>query len=336
MAKQTVGTTYADLKAQMGRKDFQPVYFLCGEENYFIDRLCEILESILEDDQKDFDEAILYGKDVTMSRVIDEARMFPMTGPYRVVIIKEAQNLNDYDLLIPYLKNPNKTTILAFCYKNKKPDGRVKAFAEIKKNAVYFESEKYYDNQIPAWIKNYATKGKGLTIDDKSAIILANHLGNDLTKISNEINKLSIITKTITPDVIEENIGISKNYNSFELQNSIANHDVLLANKIVQYFSDNPKDFSIQATLSVLFDFFSNLMILHYAKLTDKRAIAAEIGINPFFADAYIRAMSFYNAMKTFKILHAIRETDARSKGFGNNSTENGDLLKELIFIILH
>lgn len=336
MAKQTLTaeSVLADLRA--GR--FSPVYFLMGEEPYYIDLISDYIQNnVLDETQREFDQLVLYGKDTDMRTVIDAARGFPMMGGRQVVIVKEAQHIKAWDDLVYYLQCPQPSTVLVFCYKYGTPDGRKKWFAELKRTGVVFESPRVRDYEVGAWIKRYA-QGKGLAVDEKGVAMLAEYLGTDLGKIANELDKLAITSAgaRITPEVIEKNIGISKDYNVFELQAALVNRDVLKANRIVRYFGDNKKANPLVVVLAQLFNFFANLMLYHYLPDKSQMAVASELKVNPYFVRDYERAARVFNAWKTMYIISYIRDTDARAKGIDNASADDGELLKELVYKILH
>ena len=338
MAKQT--TTSESILNELKNKHFQPIYFLMGEEPYYIDVISDYIQyNLLDESAREFDQTVLYGKETDIRTVINTAKRFPMLGQYQVVIVKEAQLIKDWDNLTFYLQQPQKSTILVFCYKYGKPDGRKKWFTEVKKTGVVFESSKIYDNQVRDWIERYA-KSKNLAIEEKALVMLGEYLGTDLSKIVNEIDKL-LITKPagaekITPEIIEKNIGISKDYNVFELQSALISRDVLKANRIIRYFAENKKAHPLVMVLPTLFNFFSNLMLYHYLPDKSQMTVASELKINPYFVKDFQKASQVFGAWKTMFIISYIRETDARHKGIDNASADEGDLLKELVFRILH
>ena len=339
MAKQEL--THDHILSDLERKNYSPVYFLMGEEPYYIDLISDYIQkNVLEDTEKEFDLSILYGKDITdISSVINAAKRYPMIASHQVVIVKEAQLIKDWDNLIHYLTSPLKSTILVFCYKYGTPDKRKKWFQEVNKVAAVFESVKLRDYEVGSWISKYC-KAKNVQIEEKSIAMLSEFLGTDLSKLVNEIDKL-LLTKpidshSITPDLIEKNIGISKDFNVFELQVALVNKDVLKANRIIRYFADNKKANPMVLTLSQLFKFFSDLMIYHYLSDKNPTSVASELKINPYFVKDYQKAAQSFGAWKTMNIISWIRETDARYKGIDNPSTVEGDLLKELVFKILH
>lgn len=338
MAKQEL--SHEQILADLRQKKYSPVYFLMGEEPYYIDVISDFIQkNVLDDSEKEFDQTILYGKDVDITTVINAAKRYPMMGGYQVLIVKEAQIIKEWDNLIHYLSNPLKSTILVFCYKYSTPDKRKKWFQEIGKVATVFESVKLRDYEVGSWITRYC-KSKNVSIDDKAVAMLSEFLGTDLSKLVNELEKL-VLTKPadmprITPDLVEKNIGISKDFNVFELQVALINKDVLKANRIIRYFAENKKANPLVMVLSQLFKFFSDLMIYHYLSDKSQGAVASELRINPYFVKDYQKAAQSFGAWKTMNIISFIRETDARYKGIDNPSTVEGDLMKELIFKILH
>lgn len=321
-------------------KNFAPVYLLMGEESYYIDLISDYIQHhVLDENQREFDQTIMYGKDTDITTIINTAKRFPMMSPYQVLIVKEAQNVKDLDKLQFYLNNVSKSTILVLCYKYGTVDGRKKWVNELKKIGVIYESKKLRDYEMSSWISQYA-KSKQLVIDEKAMVMLTDFLGTDLNKVANELDKLCITmpvgSNRITPELIEKNIGISKDFNVFELQDALINRNVMKANQIIRYFADNKKSNPLQVILAQLFNFFSNLMIFHYLPSKTAETAAAEFKIHPFIARNYLKAAQSFNAWKTMNIITYIRETDARSKGIDNVSADEGDLLKELIFKILH
>lgn len=339
MAKQS-GISFDQVMTDLRRKDFKPLYFLMGDEAYYIDVITDFIQNnVLDEMQREFDLTVVYGKDTDMNSIVNAAKRYPMMSPKQVLIVKEAQNIKDWDNLEFYLKMPQSTTIVVFAYKYGTPDKRKKWYLEIQKKAVLFESVKLRDYEMSPWISRYV-KSKNLTIDDKSLNILVEFLGTDLSKVANEIDKLAIILKDkeqrITPEIIEKNIGISKDFNVFELQAALINQDVLKANRIVKYFGENKKANPIQMVLAQMFSFFANLMIFHYLSDKSQGNVAVELKINPYFVKEYERAARVFNQRKTLNIIAWIRETDARSKGIESNNIDDGELLKELIYKIIH
>ena len=330
---------YKDIITQIDKKVFNPIYFLMGEESYYIDRICDyISKNILNSEEKEFNQITLYGKEIDVATIVSEARQFPFGSEYRVVIIKEAQDIRSIDKLETYLDNPTPSTILVICYKYKKIDKRKSFGKSLSKKTVFFESKKLYENQIPLWIKSYV-KELGFSIDDKSSKILSDYLGSDLSKISNEINKLILnlnVGEQISPKIIEENIGISKDFNIFEFQNALGKKDILKSNRIIKHFSENPKNHPFVLTISNIFSFFQKIMIYHNLKDKSKGNVSASLGINPFFVHSYQTAAKNYSMSKLFKIFTLLKEYDLKSKGVNNTSLNDSELLRELTFKILH
>lgn len=333
--------TYNEILSALRQKKYAPVYLFMGEEAYYIDLLSDYMqEHILDETEREFNLTVMYGKDVdNIDMVINAAKRYPMMSAYQVVLVKEAQNITKWDDLQYYLQKPLMSTILVFCYKYGMPDKRKKVFQEIAKMGVTFESPKLRDYQIQSWISTYVREKK-VAIDDKAVAILAESLGTDLSKVVNELDKLVLgkpaDAKTITVELVERNIGISKDFNVFELQNALIRRDVLKANRIIRYFADNPKANPMVLVLGQLFNFFANLMVYHYLADKNERSVAAVLKINPYFVKDYAAAARQFNAWKTMNIISWIRETDARSKGVDNPNTSSEDLLKELVFKILH
>ena len=330
---------YKDIITQIDKKVFNPVYFLMGEESYYIDQICDhISKNILNSEEREFNQIILYGKEIDVATIISEAKQFPFGSQYRVVIVKEAQDIKSIDKLETYLDNPTPSTILVICYKYKKIDKRKSFGKSLYKKTVLFESKKLYENQIPLWIKTYI-KELGFSIDDKSSKILSDYIGSDLSKISNEISKLILnldVGEQISPKIIEENIGISKDFNIFEFQNALGTKNVQKSNRIIKHFSENPKNHPFVLTLSSLFSYFQKIMIYHSLKDKSKGNVRSNLGINPFFVNSYQTAAKNYSMSKLFKIFTFLKEYDLKSKGVNNTSTNDIELLKELTFKILH
>lgn len=333
--------TFEQIKADIKSRSFKPMYLFMGDEPYYIDKLTDSLtDTVLPEEERDFNQTILYGMETDVASVITLARSFPMMSDYQLIVIKEAQNLSKIDELEIYAKNPLHSTILVLNYKNGTLDKRKKLYATIEKHGIIFESSKIPEYKIPAFITSYI-QGKGLSIDQKSAQMLSDYLGNDLSKLTNEIAKLLIAIpadqKQITPKLIEENIGISKDFNNFELLKAIIEKNIFKVNQIADYFEKNPKNNPLIVTLVVLFNFFSNLMICYWAKNKTEQGIAAELGFrNPYQAKDYVVALRNYNAFKCMEILSLLRTYDGKGKGVDNVSTPDGELLKELLYKITH
>lgn len=331
---------YQNILKDLKNKVYHPIYFLCGEEAYYIDLIADYIEkNVLDANEKEFNQTILYGKETDMLTVISEAKRYPMMANHNVVIIKEAQNLEkELDLLEQYLNQPTPSTILVFCFKYKGLDGRKAISKKIKAKAVVLETKKLYDNQIPDWITDYL-KNKGYTIQPKACALLADFLGNDLSKVSNEIEKLIINVPegtTITPEHVEQNVGISKDFNIFELTKTIGALNVFKANEIVNYFAKNEKEHPIQMVISTLYGFFTKILIYHYTPDKSNKNIASQLGINPFFVGEYNTAAKNYSIKKAVKVIEYLREYDLKSKGVDNTSTSGGELMKEMVFKIMH
>lgn len=318
--------------------DIKPIYFLMGEEAYYIDAISDYIEkNVLAEEEKGFNQMVLYGRDVTIDEIVSNAKRYPMMAEKQVVIVKEAQDLSrTIENLVSYVDNLQPTTVLVFCYKYKTLDKRKKLSKAINKVGVVFESKKLYENQVPDWIKRVLA-GRGYTITPKASQMLVEFLGNDLGKVNNELEKLQLILKPgeqITPQLIEENIGISKDFNNFELQNAIGSRDIKKAFAIVQYFSQNPKNNPLVMTVALLYSFFSKL--LKYHALNNKGDAAKVLGVSPYFIKDYQLAARNFPMKKVSAIISSIREIDMKSKGVGAANLSQGDLLKELLVKIFN
>ncbi len=321
----------------------KPIYFLAGEEAFFIDQISQYIENhLLPEAAKGFDQMVVYGLDVNLPDLILQARRFPMMGDKQVIIIKEAQHLfkkkSDHQALESYLNQPADSTVLVFNYKYKKLDKRKKIYKQILKQGVYFESKKLYESDTLKWIVA-TVKTMGHSIDMKSAQMLIDFLGTDLAKIYNELNKLNIIVpeKTaITPEIIEKNIGISKDYNNFELKSAIATGDYLKAQKIINYFSANPKEHPMVVTVAILYNFFRDLFVYHSLNDKSQYAAAKALGVNPYFVKEYQLAATKYPMKKVTKNIAALKEADLKSKGVLSGSMSPKDILNELLFKLMH
>jgi len=335
-----MAATYEEIISDLKKRIFKPVYFLAGEEPYYIDLIVDYIEDkILPEAEKAFNQIIIYGDDTNIAAIIDTARRFPMMASHQVVIVKEAQSLKKIEDLAIYLEKPLLSTILVFSYKYKTIDKRTKLYKAIESHAVYFESPRIRDYLIPAWIERYLMT-KGIKTDPSANAMLTEYLGTDLHKIVNELDKLIITLPAgkpvITTSLIEKNIGISKDYNNFELQKAIGEKNILKANMIVHYFANNPKDNPITVSIASLFGFFSKLLTYHYLTDKSKNNVAAVLKVNPFFVNEYETSAKKYNVSKTVQIISLLRTFDMKSKGYGDPGTEPGDLLKELVYRILH
>ncbi|MCW8981141.1 MAG: DNA polymerase III subunit delta [Altibacter sp.] len=316
----------------------RPIYFLMGEEPYYIDGIAKFIEeSVLSEEEKGFNQMVLYGRDVTVEDIVSQAKRYPMMAEKQVVIVKEAQELSrTIENLVSYAENPQPTTVLVVCYKYKTLDKRRKLAKVIGKSGVLFESKKLYENQVPDWIRRVLAS-RGYTITPKAAQMLVEFLGNDLSKVNNELKKLQLILKPgaqITPHLIEENIGISKDFNNFELQNAIGNKDIQKAFTIIQYFAQNPKNHPLVMTIALLYSFFSK--VLKYHALSNKGEAAKVLGVSPYFIKDYEVASQHYPMKKASAVIASIREIDMKSKGVGAANLSQGDLLKELLVKIFY
>ena len=328
------------LVTDIKNKKLKPIYFLMGEESYYIDRLSDFIEdNVLSDDEKGFNQMVLYGRDVTIEDIIGNAKRYPMMAEYQVVIVKEAQELSrTIEKLVNYANQPQTSTILVINYKYKTIDKRKSLYKAIQKVGVVYESKKLYENQVADWIKR-TLSSQNYTIVPKAAQMLVEFLGNDLSKISNELDKLKIILPEgtqITPEHIEVNIGISKDYNNFELRKAIGQRNILKAHQIINYFAENPKDNPMVVTVSLLFSFFSQLLHLHGLHDKTPRNVASSLKINPYFVNEYIEAAHNYPMKKVSTVVSTLREFDVKSKGVGANALPQSDLLKEMLVKILN
>lgn len=319
---------------------FKPIYLLMGEEPYFIDVITDtIIDNALDETERDFNQTIMYGNEAEVSFVINAAKRYPMMAPRQLIVIKEAQNMDKIESLIYYVQELQPSTVLVLDYKGKTLKDK-KLVAAIEEVGVVFESKKLYDSQLPSFINEYASEA-GMTIGIKAVSMLADFIGNDLSRMAGELQKLKIVTggkAAITPEIVEANIGISKDYNNFELLDSVINKDVYKVASIVKYFEKNPKNNPMVLTISVLFNFFSNLMILYYAKDKSDMGLARELNLKTsFYIQRYKKAMQNYSAYKCVDIISCIREYDARSKGVGSTAnTTDASLLKEMLYKIIH
>jgi DNA polymerase-3 subunit delta len=327
-----------DIKA----RKFAPIYMLMGEEPFFIDRITDLLiETVLTESERDFNQMIMYGADTDAAMIYNAARRFPMMSEYQLVVVREAQLVRDIEVLSNYVKSPLQSTILVVNYKYKTLDGRKSLAVNSDKIGILFDSKKIPDYRMPAFITSFLQE-RATGIDTKSAQMLADFLGNDLNRLSKELDKLAILlppngTKRITPELIEQNIGISKEYNNFELLKAIATKDVLKANRIIRYFEKNPKNNPIQVTLPVLFNYFSNLLICYYSNDRSENGLMNALGLRSSFqVKDYQLGLKNFTAMKVFNLISDIRTADARSKGVENTSLTDADILQELLYRILH
>lgn len=339
--------TAADIIKDLKNRKYKPVYLLHGDEPYFIDQVSNYVEHhLLPEAEKGFNQTVLYGKDTDIMTVLGASKRYPMMADYQVVLVKEAQEMkwgtdsDDKKSINPlqaYLENPLPSTILVFCYKYGKFDKRKKTYKAIEKSGLIFESGSLYDSKIPAWVESYLTE-KGYKINQQASLMLAEYLGNDLSKIANELDKLMLNVaagQEITLKHIHDNIGISKEYNVFELQTALGKKDAFKVNQIINYFEANPKANPIVLVLGNLNNFFSKVLVYHYVKDKSPQNLAREIGVSPYFIKDYEQAARSYPLGKTVQIISYLREYDVKSKGVESN-TDHGGLMKELMFKILH
>lgn len=336
------GVTFQTIMQDLKNRSFAPFYLLMGDESYYIDSISDYIAShVLSPEESDFNQTICFGSDVTAVQVADMARRYPMMAEYQVIIVKEAQNIRSLEALEKYLKNPVKSTILVWCHKNGKIDARKKVLGLAQSVGVVFESKKLRDYQLPDFIQNYL-KPKKISIDPKSCQMIADYIGADLSRIVSELDKILIYLpeddRRITPEVVEKEVGVSKDFNAFELRNAIVSKDVFKANQIIKYFDNNPKAGSLYSFLPLLFSFFQNLMIVHYTpNKSSEQDIARALDLKSAWGSKdFINGLRNYSARKTMEIISKIREVDGKSKGLDNPNTGAGELMKELIFFILH
>ncbi len=317
----------------------KPIYFLMGDEPYYIDQISDFIENnILDDSEKGFNLQVMYGRDTSIENIISAAKRYPMMADKQVIIVKEAQDLSrTIDQLISYVENCQPTTVLVLNYKYKKLDKRKKLYKSLSKVGVLFDSKKLYENEVASWLTR-VLKGKDYKIEPKASQMLVDFLGTDLSKISNELQKLMLIlpkSSIITDVHIEENIGISKDFNNFELLKAIGSKDVVKSNRIINYFIENPKNNPAFMTISLLNNFFSKLLLFHGLENKSKDSVSKSLGVNYYFVDDYFLASKNYNMRKVAKIISYLKDSDIKNKGVGANLTQR-DILKELIFKILH
>jgi len=331
---------HRQLLDEIRKKVYKPVYFLAGEEPYYIDLISRFIEeNVLEESERSFNQMVVYGDDTTVAGIIELSRRFPMMSEHQVIIIREAQSLRKIEDLAIYAENPLRSTILVINYKYKKLDKRTKLYKLLESQGAYFESPRLRDDQMPAWISTYLMD-KGIKIDPEAGALLTEYLGSDLGKVVNELEKLIISLPKGSPSInialIEKNIGISKEFNNFELQKAVGFRNIEKANRILKYFADNPKDNPIQLTIASLFSYFSKLLLYHSLKDKSKNNVASVLKINPFFVKEYEKGAQNYNSAKVVSVISLLRTYDLRSKGVGDAGTDQGDLLKELMYLILH
>lgn len=342
MPEKTPTLTFDAIMRELKAGNFAPIYILMGDESYFIDQISNyIQEHALSPDQQAFDQTVVFGSDVNAAQVADLAMQYPMMSPRKVIIVKEAQGMRSFEKLEKYAEHPQPKTILVICYKNGTINRRTKFITNSEKVGVVYESKKLKEYELPRYVKGFMAK-RQVSIDDKSAAMIADHIGSDLNRLQSELDKLMIAlpedNRNVTPEIVEKNIGVSKDFNAFELRKAIINREVLKANQIINYFDNNPKAGSIYSFLPLLFSYFQNLMLAYYAPhKNDPQAVADYLDLrNTWGVQDYMTGMRNYAGKKTLAILDKLREIDAKSKGLDNPNTSAGDLMKELIYFILH
>ncbi|MBQ8464005.1 MAG: DNA polymerase III subunit delta [Prevotella sp.] len=340
---ETRNMTYDSIMKELMEGKYRPIYYLMGDEPYYIDKISDyIAEHALQPEERDFNQTVLFGSDANASQIADAARRYPMMAERQVVIVKEAQNIKNTDALEKYAKQPLASTVLVICHKNGKIDGRKREYVKaIQQAGIIFESNKIKERELPAFIEGYL-KRKGVGIDPKSTQLIADAIGSDLSRLTSELDKVLIALpendRRITPQVVEDQIGVSKDFNGFELRDAIVNRNIFKANQIINYFDKNPKAGSIYSFLPLLFNYFQNLMLAYYCpQKQSQEAVAQWLDLrSPWAAKDYMTGMRNYTALKTMQIISKLREIDAKSKGLDNPNTPPGELMKELIFYILH
>ena len=329
-----------EIVSNIKKGNIQPIYFLMGDEPYYIDKISDFIEeTVLDESEKGFNQQVMYGRDVSIEDVASAAKRFPMMAERQVIIVKEAQDLSrTIEKLVSYAENPQPTTVLVFNYKYKKLDKRKKLHKAIAKSGLIYESKKLYENQVSDWIRRVLS-GKKYQIEPKAAQMLVEFLGTDLSKISNELDKLMLILSEgtiISPEHIEENIGISKDFNNFELRKAVGEKNILKANRIINYFAENPRNNPLVMTVSLLNSFFTQLLLFHGLQDKSKSSVAKAIGISPYFVDEYFAAARNYPMRKVAQNIAFLRDADLKSKGVGATNLSQGDILKELLFKMMH
>jgi len=337
--------THQSILQQLKNNQYAPVYFLQGEETYYIDQVSDYIEAnALEEESKSFNQIITYGKETDLQTVLTLAREFPMMAERRVVIVKEAQELPSINkqqgekLISNYLENQQTSTVLVFCHKYKSLDKRKKISIALRKHAIVLDAKKMYDNQLPEWVGAYI-KEKGRKIEQKAIFVIVENIGNNITRIANEIDKmLSNLDGNVevTSDDVYKNIGISKEYNVFELQKAMAYKNILKANQIIHYFESDPKSNPLIPIISLLFSFYTKILLVHHTKDKSERGVASALKVNPFFVKEYIMAAKNYPPGQAIQKIGFIKDADLQSKGVGQVSMKEGAILKELIFKLLH
>ncbi len=324
-----------EIVAEIDKGEPRPLYFLMGEEPYYIDKIAQyIADNVLAEEEKGFNQMVLYGKDSNVEEIVSSAKRFPMMANHQVLIVKEAQHLSrTIENLVTYAENPQPSTVLVLCYKYKKLDKRKKLYKAIQKSGVIFESKKLYENQVADWIRR-TLSGKGYRITPKACALLVEFLGTDLGRIGNELDKLTLIlskTDEITPELIEKHIGFSKDFNNFELKKAIGERDMKKAARIIDYFSNNPKDNPFIVTVATLNTFFTQLLQYHGLKDHSPKNVSSVLGVNPFFVSEYSVAAKNYPMKRVSRIISGLRQLDLKSKGVNANNMGQSELLKELL-----
>lgn len=333
--------SFDQILSDLKNKIYAPIYLLHGEEAYFIDAISDYIEqNLLSEMEKEFNQTICYGKDSDVTTLMGNARRFPMMANYQVIIVKEAQDLGSIEELHAYAEHPLNSTVLVLCYKYGKLDKRKALYKAIEKNGIAFEAAKLYENKIPDWISDYLRKRR-YSIQPKASMLLTEFVGNDLSKVVNELEKLFINLpegSEITEDYIEKNIGISKDYNVFELQKALGRKEVVKANRIIQHFAANPRENPLVKVLPIIYQYFSKILLYHYLPDKSRNNVASALSVNPFFIGDYQQAAQTFSPAKLVSIISLLREYDLKSKGVDSSPTfaTDGELMKELIYKILH
>ena len=335
--------TYESVMHDLQQRKFRPVYYLMGEEPYYIDKISDwIAENVLQPEGRDFDQTVLFGSDVNASQIVDAAKRYPMMSEYQVLIVKEAQNVKNVEALEKYMKAPMPSTILVLCHKNVTIDGRKREYVKaIQQAGILFESKKLRERDLPGFIERYL-KAQEASIDPKSTQMIAEAIGADLSRLTGELDKVLLSLpeqdRRVTPQVVEDQIGVSKDYNAFELRDAIVNRNIEKANRIIKYFDENPKAGGLYALLPMVFNYFQNLMLAFYCpQKGSQEALAKWLDMkSPWGARDYLTGMQNYSGMKVMQIISKIREIDAKSKGLDNPNTPPGELMRELIFFTFH
>ena len=335
--------TYESVMHDLQQRKFRPVYYLMGDEPYYIDKISDwIAENVLQPEGRDFDQTVLFGSDVNASQIVDAAKRYPMMSEYQVLIVKEAQNVKNVEALEKYMKAPMPSTILVLCHKNGTIDGRKREYVRaIQQAGILFESKKLRERDLPGFIERYL-KAQKASIDTKSTQMIAEAIGADLSRLTGELDKVLLSLpeqdRRVTPQVVEDQIGVSKDYNAFELRDAIVNRNIEKANRIIKYFDENPKAGGLYALLPMVFNYFQNLMLAFYCpQKGSQEALAKWLDMkSPWGARDYLTGMQNYSGMKVMQIISKIREIDAKSKGLDNPNTPPGELMRELIFFTFH